>query len=312
MKSRAKDMIMMMRPQQWVKNLFIFPALIFSKQLFNTVMLGESVSAFLIFCMLSGSVYIINDIVDIDLDRHHPRKRQRPIASGRVPIPVARVTHVALALAAMGLAFSLNREFGFIALVYYLMNLSYTFWLKRVVIVDVLVVAAGFVIRAAAGGFAIGVQVSNWLFICTSLIALFLVLAKRRHELLVADERNTQLMELSLAIEDTKKAVRFRHSLEEYSTYFLDQMIAVVTASTLVSYVLYTLSDEATAKFGSNGLVYTTPFVIYGIFRYLYLIHRKREGGSPTHALISDKPLLAGVAMWGAAVVYISYCQGGA
>jgi hypothetical protein len=161
--------------------------------------------------------------------------------------------------------------------------------------------------RAAAGGFAIGVHISHWLFVCTSLIALFLVLAKRRHELLLADERNTQLMELSLAIEDQKKAVRFRHSLEEYSTYFLDQMIAVVTASTLVSYVLYTLSDEAVAKFGQNGLVYTTPFVIYGIFRYLYLIHRKRGGGSPSQSLVSDMPLLAGVALWGVSVVFIIY-----
>jgi len=307
MTSAVKDILLMMRPQQWVKNLFIFPALIFAKGLFETQMLVESVFAFFIFCLLSGSVYIVNDIIDIDFDRHHPEKRLRPIASGRVPVGRARVIHAPLALAALSLSFLLNINFVIIAAVYYLMNLAYTFWLKRVVIVDVLTVAAGFVIRAAAGGFAIGVHISHWLFVCTSLIALFLVLAKRRHELLLADERNTQLMELSLAIEDQKKAVKFRHSLEEYSTYFLDQMIAVVTASTLVSYVLYTLSDEVVEKFGTNNMVYTTPFVIYGIFRYLYIMHRKREGGSPGQSLMNDKPLLAGVALWGASVVYLIY-----
>jgi hypothetical protein len=169
-----------------------------------------------------------------------------------------------------------------------------------------MVVSLGFVLRAAAGGVAISVRVSPWLLVCTILIALFLVLAKRRHELTLLDERSNMLIELSIATEDVGRAIKYRRSLDEYSAYFLDQMIAVTTASTLMAYMLYTLSDDAVLQFGEH-LIYSVPFVIYGIFRYLYLIHQKREGGSPTMTLLGDRPLMVDIVLWVVAVVAVIY-----
>ena len=295
-----------MRPHQWVKNLFIFPALIFSKHLFQPDYLLRSLAAFVLFCALSGSVYIFNDIMDAEEDRHHPRKKDRPIAAGRVSARTALAAFVIVAALSISLSFILEVHFGIIAAAYFLMNIGYSSYLKRVALVDVLVVSLGFVIRAAAGGLAIEVEVSPWLLVCTMLLALFLVLAKRRHELvLLEDERSNTLAEMSPASD--KNAIKYRKSLDEYSAYFLDQMIALTTASTLMAYILYTLSREASEKFGGTALVYTTPFVIYGIFRYLYLIHQRNEGGSPTRALMEDGPLLVDVGLWGLAVVFIVY-----
>lgn len=306
--SLVTDFIRTMRPQQWVKNLFIFPALIFSKHLFQPDYFLTSLAAFALFCALSGSVYIFNDIMDAEEDRHHPRKKDRPIAAGRVSARTALAAFVIVAALSISLSFILEVHFGIIAAAYFLMNIGYSSYLKRVALVDVLVVSLGFVIRAAAGGLAIEVEVSPWLLVCTMLLALFLVLAKRRHELvLLEDERSVMLAELPPAAGDEKKTTRYRKSLDDYSAYFLDQMIALTTASTLMAYILYTLSREASEKFGGTALVYTTPFVIYGIFRYLYLIHQRNEGGSPTKALMGDGPLLVDVGLWGLAVVFIVY-----
>lgn len=303
----ARDIVAMMRPHQWTKNLFVFPALIFSINLFRLPYLLKSFAAFWLFCVVAGAIYTFNDLMDVDEDRYHPAKRNRPLAAGRVSVSLAWAMFGVLSASGLALAFMLELHFGLILLFYYVMNLAYSLHLKRVVIIDVLIVSLGFVIRAAAGGLVIGVEVSPWLLVCTTLLALFLVLAKRRHELTLLDERSNMLIELSLATGDEDKAIRYRKSLDEYSTYFLDQMIGVTTASTLMAYMLYTLSDDAVKKFGGTALIYTVPFVIYGIFRYLYLIHQKKEGGSPTRALMGDFPLVLDILLWGVSVVVVLY-----
>lgn len=297
----------MLRPHQWVKNLFVFPALIFSKHLFDPPYFFKSVAAFLLFCGLSGSVYIFNDIMDLDEDRHHPQKKMRPLASGRVPSSLAWALFLVLSLLALSMSFALRVNFGIIALVYFAVNVGYSLHLKRVVILDVLIVSLGFVIRAVAGGLVLDVEISPWLLVCTTLLALFLVLAKRRYERALLDEREGMPEDISLAAGGDEGAIKYRRSLDEYSINFLDQMIAVTTATTLMGYILYTVSEEAIKKFGGAGLIYTVPFVIYGIFRYLYLIHQKKEGGSPTRSLMGDGPLMADVALWGVSVVIILY-----
>lgn len=303
----ARDLFILLRPHQWIKNLFVFAALVFSGNLFHPEMLARTVAAFVIFCALSGSVYVLNDIMDVAEDRCHPRKKKRPVAAGRITSATAWTAHVLLASCSLAAAFFLNTSFGALAAVYYAMNVGYSLGLKRAVIIDVMIVAAGFVIRAAAGGLAISVNISHWLLVCTTLLALFLVLAKRRHEIILMGDRANLLMELSLAAEDMDRAARYRNSLEEYNPYFLDQLIGVTTATTLMAYILYTLSKEAAQHFGGPHLIYTAPFVIYGIFRYLYLIHLKKEGGSPARTLVADRPLLADIFLWVVSVVVILY-----
>jgi len=302
-----RDIFLMMRPQQWIKNLFVFPALIFSKHLFDGTYVLKSVSAFGLFCVLSGSIYIFNDLLDIEEDRYHPTKKFRPLAAGRVRATTAWAVFGASSLAGLALSFVLQYQFGVIASAYYLMSLAYSAYLKRVVILDVLIVSTGYVLRAVAGGLALSVAISHWLLICTILLALFLVLAKRRQELTLLDDRANMLMELSLATKDAESAVKYRKSLDDYNPYFLDQMIGVTTSSTLMAYILYTVSPDATEKFGGRGLLYTVPFVINGIFRYLYLIHQKKEGHSPTQTLLGDTPLLLDIALWGFTVVVVLY-----
>jgi MFS family permease len=296
-----------MRPHQWVKNLFIFPALIFSRHLMQPEYVLKSFAAFGLFCLISGAIYIFNDLMDYDEDRHHPTKRLRPIAAGRISKWLAWALFASFSIFGLVMSYFLNLGFGLIATFYFIINVLYSSYLKRIAIIDVLIVSIGFVIRAAAGGLVLSVEISPWLLVCTILLALFLVLAKRRHELTVLDERTRMLIELSLAVESPGKAFKYRRSLDDYSTYFLDQMIAVSTASTLMAYILYTLSDDAIHKFGGTKLVYTVPFVIYGIFRYLYLIHLKKEGGNPSRTMMNDIPLLANIVLWGISTVIILY-----
>lgn len=274
-----------MRPRQWMKNLIIFAGLLFSRRFSNVQDVVTVCAAFVIFCALSGSIYLINDIVDIDEDRCHELKRARPIASGRLRPATAALAAASMTIASIVAAFLIGTGLGVVSLAYFLLLLSYSFLLKHVVIVDVLVIAVGFVLRAVAGGVAIGVEVSPWLLICTILLALFLALSKRRHELVLLEGN----------------APQHRPILEEYSTYLLDQMIAVVTSSTLMAYVLYTLSPR-TLRDVSDKLYLTIPFVLYGIFRYLWLVHHKEGGGSPELTLLSDKPLMIDVILWAASV----------
>ena len=290
-RSLAVALLVSLRPSQWTKNLIIFGALGLGQRLFDANALVRSIAAFVIFCLLSGVVYLLNDVVDREADRLHPIKRYRPIASGEVPIGAALSLAAVLGAGALAAAFWLRPLFGVMALSYVALLALYSGPLKHLVIIDVLTIAIGFVLRAVAGAVVIDVAVSPWLYVLTILLALFLVLSKRRHELvLLADQ-----------------ATGHRRILEEYSPYLLDQMIAVVTASTLVAYAIYTVSPETIAKFQTNLLGLTLPFPLYGIFRYLYLVHQKEGGGNPSDMLLSDRPLLLCVALWAVAVALIIY-----
>jgi 4-hydroxybenzoate polyprenyltransferase len=279
-----------LRPRQWVKNLFVFAAVIFSQNLF-TPLVWIAAIAFVIFCALSGAIYLVNDVADAEKDRLHPVKRLRPIASGALSRRAALLLAAALLCASLGAAFRLSWRFGLVALAYGALLVAYSVWLKHFVILDVLTVAVGFVLRAVAGAEAVDVDISGWLVICTVLIALFLALGKRRHEY------------LALA----GGAAAHRPILAEYSEGFLDQMIAVVTASTVIAYALYTMSPETVAKFHTRLLPLTFPFVLYGIFRYLYLLYRRELGGNPSDLLLNDRALLVNTVLWMLALLVIVY-----
>ena len=283
-------LVVSLRPRQWVKNLFVFGGLVFSQRLF-TASVWPALGAFAIFCALSGAIYLLNDVADRDKDRLHPRKRERPIASGLLAVPVALGSAVLLIVAGLAAAVALSPRFAIVALAYVVLLSVYSVVLKHVVIVDVLTVAIGFVLRAVGGALAIGVDISGWLLICTILIALFLALGKRRHEYLTLEG----------------EAARHRPILAEYSAGLLDQMIAVVTASTVTAYALYTMSPETVAKFHTQLLPATLPFVLYGIFRYLYLLYRRQLGGNPSELFLNDRALLLNTIGWIIAVLLIIY-----
>lgn len=279
------------RPKQWVKNLFLFAALIFSVSLKQPILVLKTAIGFVLFCCLSSSIYLINDLVDLEKDKRHPHKSKRPLPSGRLKKSLARQTSVLLAIVALSGAFLLSPNFGIVALAYFVLFCVYSFKLKEIVILDVMTIAVGFVLRVVAGGLIIDVEISHWLLICTILLALFLAFSKRRHELVILD----------------KEATNHRSILSEYSPYFLDQMIAVVTASTVTAYSLYTMSKETIEKFHTDNLILTVPFVLYGIFRYLYLVHQKQEGGNPTKALLTDRPLIFNTLLWLITSIIIIY-----
>ena len=288
-RSVAANLIRSLRPEQWTKNLIIFAALLFGERLLDPSAVGYAAAAFAIFCILSGVVYLINDVADRHADRSHPVKQRRPIASGALPVGTALAAAAALGGAALAAAFWVRVPLGILAAAYLGLLALYSGPLKHVVIIDVLTIAIGFVLRAAAGAVAISVPISPWLYVLTILLALFLALSKRRHELVLLADR----------------ATGHRPILEEYSPYLLDQMIAVVTASTLVGYAIYTVSPDTIQKFGTNLLGLTLPFPLYGIFRYLYLVHQKEGGGSPSEMLLNDRPLLVCVALWAVVVALI-------
>jgi 4-hydroxybenzoate polyprenyltransferase len=295
-RSTALSLVVSLRPAQWTKNLIVFAGLLFGERASGPAFLdpraiGQALAAFVIFCALSGVVYLINDVADREADARHPRKRYRPIASGALSPRVAIGFAVALTVVALAAAYMLRPAFALVSVAYVALLGVYSGPLKHVVIIDVLTIAIGFVLRAVAGAVAIDVPISHWLLILTILLALFLALSKRRHELvLLADG-----------------ATGHRPILEEYSPYLLDQMIAVVTASTLISYVIYTISPETVQKFHTDYLGLTLVFPLYGIFRYLYLVHQKEGGGSPADMLVTDRPLLACVALWAMTVTFIIY-----
>jgi 4-hydroxybenzoate polyprenyltransferase len=285
-----RAIVVSMRPRQWVKNLFVLAGLVFSQRLF-TESAWTALAAFAVFCALSGAIYLLNDVADRERDRLDPRKRERPIAAGRLPVGVAIAAAAALLAGGLVASALLNRPFLVAALAYAVLLIAYSAWLKHVVIVDVIVVASGFVLRAVAGAVVIDVEMSGWLLICTIQLALFLALGKRRYEYLVLDT----------------DAVHHRPILAEYSPALLDQMIAVVTASTVTAYALYTMSPETVAKFHTHLLPATLPFVLYGIFRYLYLLYRRQLGGNPSELLLSDRALLINALSWICAVLLIIY-----
>jgi len=295
-RSTVLSLFVSLRPAQWTKNLFVFGALLFGQRgtvpaFLDATAVAHALGAFAIFCGLSGVVYLINDVTDREADRLHPVKRYRPIASGAVSPALAIGTAVVLGAGALAAAYTLRPAFAVVAVTYLVLQFLYSGALKHMVILDVIALASGFVLRAAGGALAIDVPISHWLYILIMLLALFLALSKRRHELVLLGDG----------------ATGHRRILQEYSPYLLDQMIGVVTASTLVSYVVYTVSAETVQKFHTDLLGLTLVFPLYGIFRYLYLVHHKEGGGSPSDLLQNDRPLLACVALWAVAVAAIIY-----
>jgi 4-hydroxybenzoate polyprenyltransferase len=284
------ELIKTMRPKQWIKNIFIFAPLVFDKKLLELRYLAQTVGGFVLLCVVSGAVYIINDAADAEKDRQHPKKRGRPIASGRLNTGAAVDVAIVMFLIALPLGFLLNLAFGAILSGYLLIQIAYSFWLKNVVIIDVMSIASGFILRVAAGIPLVNAErFSPWLYVCMMLGSLLIGFGKRRHELTLLKEN----------------ANAHRQSLEEYNLTLLDHAITVVTASTLLAYALYTFSAEGFPI--KYAMMLTIPFVLYAIFRYLYLIHVKGIGGEPEEIILSDRPLQAAIILWGLSVTAVLY-----
>jgi 4-hydroxybenzoate polyprenyltransferase len=289
--SSRTTIIRLMRPHQWIKNLLVLAALVFAKRLFVLHDLLLTTTAFVAFCALSSTAYVINDIVDREADRLNPEKRDRPLARGDITVEAAQRLAMALGAIAFVLSIALGWAFIAIALLYAILQGAYSLWAKRVMVVDIIAVAIGFVMRAFAGGVAINAEVSPWLAFITFALALLLVLGRRRHEL--------------IALGDA--ATAHRGALEYYSVRLIDQMISIVAGATLVGYMIYTASSEVESKLGTHHLYLTVPFVAFGILRYLYLIAERDEGGDPARMLLSDTPLLISVALWLLADIALLY-----
>jgi 4-hydroxybenzoate polyprenyltransferase len=285
-----KALFKTMRPRQWTKNVFVLAALVFDLKLGNPDALLRTMAGFVIFCLLSSVVYIINDVADVEADRQHPVKCNRPIASGKLPIPVALLSAAVLMVIILPISYFLSFFFFLIACAYFLINLAYSKWLKHVVIIDVLIIAACFVLRVGAGVSLIAVErFSPWLYVCMTLLALYMGFGKRRAELaLLTDGANLH-----------------RKVLEGYSIPFLDQLITIVSASTIIAYSLYTFSAPNVPE--DHSMMLTIPFVMYAIFRYLYLVQVKHLGGAPEDMILTDRPLQATFLIWGAAILVIFY-----
>ena len=278
-----------LRPKQWTKNLLVFTGLVFTYNLLNWSMLASVLASFAVFCALSSAGYLWNDIRDVEADRLHPIKRRRPIAAGRLPVGLA--AGLALLLGAGGLyaAFALRPSFGLVAALYLLLTLTYSLWLKHLVLIDIFGISAGFVLRAVGGAVVIGVPVSPWLYVCTVLGSLFLALGKRRNEIeTLADE-----------------AGNHRRNLEQYTLELVDQLILIVASVTVMAYSLYTFSAENLPR--DHSMMLTIPLVVYGIFRYLYLVRVKRQGGAPEDMLLTDPGLLGTVVAWAVLSVVVLY-----
>lgn len=286
------SVLRLLRPDQWLKNFFIFAPLIFSKHLFNEGYFWTAAQAFVVFALLSSTVYIFNDIADREADRLHPTKRNRPITAGRISIIQAICIAAVLLVIIALLVTRLNAKFLFVAAVYFVLNLAYSFVLKHVILVDVFIVAAGFMLRVLAGAFAINVQVSEWLVLCTLFISLFLSISKRRGELLLVKNSDEY---------------RGRAVLREYDVEFMDQMMTIAASGMAISYALYTVAERTISVFGTSNLIFTTVFVLFGIFRYLHLVRVRKTEDNPTHMLTTDPVTLLNVAAWFVVCVIIIY-----
>jgi len=285
-----RALIKSMRIRQWTKNAFVLAAVVFDRQLLNPQAFAKSIGGFFIFCLLSSSVYLINDILDADADRQHPQKRNRPIASGKLPVSIAIGAAILFILITIPAAFLLAPNFGWIAVAYLIINLAYSNWLKHIALLDVMIIAAGFVLRVAAGVMIITVErFSPWLYVVTTLGALYIGFGKRRSELALLNQEANQ----------------HRRVLEGYTIQLLDQLILVVSSSTIMAYSLYTFSAPNLPT--NHSMMLTIPFVLYGVFRYLYLIQVKQAGGAPEELLLSDRPLQATILLWGIAVLIFFY-----
>lgn len=279
-----------MRPRQWTKNVFVFVALLFDRQLTDPASFLRTLAALALLCLMSSAVYIMNDLADIESDRQHPKKRERPLPAGQLNPAIARAASILFALGSLAAGFALAADFGWILLSYLVIQIAYTFWLKHVVLLDVFIITAGFVLRIAAGVTIIDVQrFSPWLYVFGGFLALFMSLGKRRHELVLLGDN----------------ARSHRAILNEYNLDFIDRMLGVVMTSAIVSYSLYTFLAEGLPE--NHVMMLTVPFVLYGIFRYLYLIHVQEEGGAPEEILLRDRPLQTAVGLFGAVVFVALY-----
>jgi 4-hydroxybenzoate polyprenyltransferase len=288
------DLLRAMRPKQWTKNGILFFPLAFtlneywkpfSPEMFRYG--GLAMLAFIIFCVLSGAVYLINDVADIEQDRLHPTKRKRPIASGKISTKTALIAAAVLAAGSLAAGFVLSVPFGVVAATYFVLQIAYTYVLKHMVLLDVFAIAAGFVLRTVAGAVVMQVAISPWLYLVTVLLSLFLGFSKRRHELILLNDH----------------ATNHRQILREYTPELLEEILSVVTSSTVMAYSLYTFTYEKLPK--NHAMMLTIPFVLYGIFRYLYLVHLKNEGGSPEEILLGDRPFLINIILWIVSVLVI-------
>ncbi len=290
-RSTAFALLMLARPWQWLKNGLVLAALVFSRRLFLLHDTTLAVVAFVAFCALSSLAYVLNDIFDREVDRLNPEKRDRPLARGDLSVIEAAGFAVVLGAIALLLSLALGLDFTAIAVLYIALQFGYSLWAKQYVVLDVIVVAIGFVLRAFAGGAAINAQVSPWLAFITFVLAMLLVLGRRRHELVVLGDR----------------AAAHRGALSQYTIRLVNQMIAIVAGATLVSYMIYTASAEVEARLGTHRLALTVPFVAFGILRYLYLIDERDEGGDPARLLVRDRPLLLAVLLWIATDIVLLY-----
>ncbi|PIH00797.1 decaprenyl-phosphate phosphoribosyltransferase [Clostridium combesii] len=282
-----KGIIALMRPKQWIKNFFVFAAIIFSGNLTNEIILKNNIITFILFCLTSSTIYILNDIVDLEKDKKHPEKKNRPLPSGRVSKSTAIIMNIVILFTVLFCSYKfVDYKIMYIYLLYIVMNIFYCFKLKNVVILDVMVITFGFVLRMESGSLATKVSVSPWLFLCTILLSLFLALNKRKSEIItLKDNRGSH-----------------RKILEEYSVELIDNMLTIVTPSILISYCIYTFSSVQ-----SKRMMYTIPFVLYGIFRYQYLMNNHNLGGKPEDVFGKDKPFLVNMILWVISVVVIIY-----
>jgi 4-hydroxybenzoate polyprenyltransferase len=292
----ARDLVSLLRPFQWSKNGIVLAGLVFSRHLLQADYALRTAAAFATFCLASSAIYALNDVIDVERDRLHPMKRDRPVASGRIRRPTALALSGILAAAALAVGTGLGPPFLITLCVFLILNTSYSLTFKHVVILDVMLIAMSFVVRAIAGVMALrpldaGIELSPWLLVCTLFLALFLGLGKRRHEL--------NLLEAN--------AGGHRSTLSEYSPAFLDQLIAIVTSATIIGYAIYTIAPGTVSRYHSPALVYTIPFVTFGVFRYLYLIQIRQGGGNPSRTLYRDLPILLTTLGWLVTVVLVVY-----
>jgi len=276
------DLLRLMRPHQWVKNAFVFTGLLFGHAWRAPNLATQVVFAFIAFCLISSTVYIINDIIDLEQDRHHPKKSRRPLASGQVSVTAAIILAIVLGALGFGLAYGTSKIVVTILVAYALMNVAYSLWLKHVVILDVFIIATGFMLRILAGTLGVGISPSQWLLLCGMMVTLFLGFTKRRAE--------------TIALTEDKTA--HRKVLAHYSPVLLDKMIGITAAGLIMSYSLYTMNPDTIRIHGTSNLIYTVPFVMYGVFRYIYLLHHQSRGGDPSHDLVRDPHLFIVVGAW--------------
>lgn len=292
MVDKILDLLRLMRITQWLKNLFLFAPLIFSKHLFEISYLWNAFFAFLCFSFASSAIYIINDIVDIESDKYHPIKKNRPITSGRISIPAAFIILALLIIVIVTMIPMFSWYFWNTLFLYIVINIAYTFWLKQIVLIDVFAVAAGFMLRVLAGVFAIDVEISPWLVLCTLFISVFLAFSKRRGELILSNKRNHVIT---------------RQVLKQYDIEFIDQIMIIAASGMAISYALYTVAPRTIHIYGTENLIFTTVFVLFGIFRYILLMRRKKIDDNPMHILLTDIPLVVNIFLWFISCVLIIY-----